>query len=84
MARSHFGNPETGEIAPLGKNSSVFRTPNMARGTRGSSTRTIMRNIMPLNAIEVEMMSSKRRADTGVKDDTQACEQRANHGDTYA
>src|SRR5664280_1886190 len=36
-----------------GENSSVFRIPNMARGTRGSSTRTISRNIMVLKANEV-------------------------------
>ena len=38
---------------PLGKNSSVFRMPNMARGTSGSSIRTISKNIMVLNASEV-------------------------------
>src|ERR1035437_3828760 len=38
---------------PLGKNSSVFRMPKVARGTRGSSTRTIIRNIMQLNAAAV-------------------------------
>ena len=53
-------------MAPLGKKSSVFSTPNMARGTSGSSTRTIIRNIMPLKAMEVAMMSSKRsKAVTG-------------------
>src|ERR1700750_2042941 len=68
MARNHFGNPETGEMAPLGKNSKVLSTPNMARGTSGSSTRTIIRNIMPLKAIDVEMMSIRRsKAVTGLK-----------------
>ncbi len=59
-------NPVTGEIAPLGKKSSVFNTPNIARGTSGSSTRTISRNMNPLKATEVQTISSSRsKADSG-------------------
>ena len=43
-------------MLPLGKNRRVLRMPNMARGTSGSSTRTIIRNIMALKAIEVATM----------------------------
>ncbi len=73
-------------MAPLGKNSSVFSTPNMARGTSGSSTRTIIRNIMPLKANDVEMISSNRSKApiTGLKNDPQPCKQGADHRQAYA
>src|SRR6266568_1565459 len=47
-----------GYTEPLGKKSNVFRIPKIARGTRGSSTRTISRNIIVLNATEVSRIIS--------------------------
>src|SRR6185369_14528938 len=41
-----------GYTAPLGKNSRVFKRPNIARGVSGSETRTISRNIMQTIASE--------------------------------
>ena len=56
MACIHLGNDAVGYMAPEGYNSSTLSTPNMARGTSGSSTRTMSRNIMPLKAIEPAMI----------------------------
>src|SRR6202045_2722634 len=60
MARSHTGNASTGKIDPLGKNNNVFRIPKIARGTSGSSIRTIIKNIIVLNATEVSTIITNR------------------------
>ena len=53
MAFIHAGNEPVGYTAPLGKYSTVFSTPKIARGTSGSLTRTMIRNIMLMSASAV-------------------------------
>ena len=54
----------------------------MARGTSGSSTRTIIRNIMALKATEVARISSSSCEHApGMEDDAQSGHQRADDGD---
>ena len=55
------GNACCGYTAPLGKNKSVFNTPNIARGVNGSETRTISRNIMLTSASEAITITTNTR-----------------------
>ncbi len=48
-------------MAPLGKYSSVFSTPKIARGISGSDTRTMMRNIMLISANAVKQTTTNMR-----------------------
>ena len=72
-------------MAPEGKNSSVLSTPNMARGTSGSSTRTIIRNIMPLKAMEVtDDEQQQLQIGDGMEDGAQTGHQRADDSERNA
>ena len=51
-----------GYTAPLGKYSTVLSMPKMARGTSGSLTRTMIRNIMLISASAVTTTSNSIRA----------------------
>src|SRR5579862_1316625 len=62
MACIHCGNPCCGYTAPLGKYSSVLSTPKIARGTSGSVTRTMIRNIKLISENAVMTMTMKRRS----------------------
>ena len=85
IACIHLGNDAVGYMAPEGYNRSTLSTPNMARGTSGSSTRTISRNIMPLKAMEPAMMRHNIcKIDHGMKDNAQAGDERPDDGDRYS
>src|SRR2546430_14098687 len=66
MTLIHGGNAWIGYTAPLGKKSTVLSTPKIARGTSGSLTRTINRNIMLINASEVATTSRNIRSNLAI------------------